>query len=377
MTVAVVAFAALTIEGLPVRGVGLPQLIMLGLVVLLVGAALGLRRREAFAAILLVGASLVLRIMWFHVGQADQILVSQAALERVLDGGGPYGIGYAETIPPGAPFPYGPLALLWWAPGPDIELAASVGVLLVLWWQRAWLTLAVFGSLSISVQMNTSGVNDYSPALILLLATVAMRSRPVVGAALLAVAAALKPYAFAWFLPAIGYGGLSTAVVLIGGTAVLWSPLFLWWGGPAAFLRSAELAASVHRVSEMALNVPPLRWLAVPLALLGLFVHSWEGAVLAGSAVFAVFLFFAHWASLGYWLPLIPIVGLVLERGRIVRGLVKARERYQRSGGDIPLAVPVPVADSTSSLPDSNQIGTDLSLPDRLTKVSICDRETG
>ncbi len=335
-----VVFAALAIDDLPVRGAGLPQLVMVGFVLLLVGSALGLRRREAFAAMLLIGASVVLRMMWFHVGQADQVVVSQAALARVLEGSGPYGIGYAETIPPGAPFPYGPLALLWWAPGPDIELVSAIGVLLVLWWERAWLTLAVFGSLSISVQMNTAGVNDYSPALLLLLAIVALRSRPIVGAALLAVAAALKPYAFAWFLPAIGYGGLSTAAVLIGGTAILWSPLFLWWGGPAAFLRSAQLAASVHQVPEMALNVPPLRWIAVPIALLGLFVRTWEGAVLAGSAVFAAFLFFDRWASLGYWLALIPVVGLVFERGRIVRGFVAALGQTRRSRGAIPWADP-------------------------------------
>ena len=42
----------------------------------------------------------------------DQIIVSRAALRVAHRGGNPYGFGYAESVPPGAPFPYGPLGLL-------------------------------------------------------------------------------------------------------------------------------------------------------------------------------------------------------------------------------------------------------------------------
>ena len=39
-----------------------------------------------------------------------------AAIRTMLAGASPYGIGYPESIPPGAPFAYGPIALLWYLP---------------------------------------------------------------------------------------------------------------------------------------------------------------------------------------------------------------------------------------------------------------------
>ena len=48
----------------------------------------------------------------------------------MLAGGNPYGHGFAESVPPGAPFAYGPLALLWYLPSLDrpgmMELAGLV-----------------------------------------------------------------------------------------------------------------------------------------------------------------------------------------------------------------------------------------------------------
>jgi len=260
----------------------------------------------------IIAASLILRFGFVDRCCADQIIVSQAAWERVLSGEGPYGVGYASTIPPGAPFPYGPLAVLWWVPGEGVELAAALGIMAILAWQRALVTLAVFGVWRLSVWAQFIGVNDYSPGLLILIAMLVLRSRPLVGATILSVAAALKPYAFAWFFPAIGFGGWGVAAALAGTTAVLWSPL-LWWGGPGAYLESVRLAATVHEVQRAALNLPVLRWLAVPLAVAGLWVRRWEWAVLLGSAVFATFLFLDFWASYSYWLAVLPISGVALE----------------------------------------------------------------
>jgi hypothetical protein len=260
----------------------------------------------------IVGASLLLRIGFADRCCTDQIIVSQAAWERVLSGEGPYGVGYASTVPPGAPFPYGPLGVIWWVPGPVVEFAAAIGIMALLAWQRAFVTLAVFALWLPSVRPQLIGVNDYSPGLLILLAWLLLRSRPLVGASLLAAAAALKPYAFAWFLPAIGVGGWGVAAVLAGTTALLWSPL-LWWGGPAAFLESVRLAAAVHDVQRDALNLPVLRWLAVPIAVAGLWVRRWEWAVLVGSAVFVIFLFLDYWASRSYWLAVLPVSGMALE----------------------------------------------------------------
>ncbi|MDQ3524077.1 MAG: hypothetical protein M3451_03370 [Chloroflexota bacterium] len=86
-----------------------------------------------------------MRFGFLFEGFSDQITVAQAAGARALGGLNPYGVGYAESSPPGAPFPYGPLALLWWQPGPVVELVAAMGLLALLAWQRAFITLAVLG----------------------------------------------------------------------------------------------------------------------------------------------------------------------------------------------------------------------------------------
>jgi len=260
----------------------------------------------------IIAASIFLRIGFADRCCADQIIVSQSAWERVLSGAGPYGVGYASSIPPGSPFPYGPLGVIWWVPGPIVEFAAALAIMGILAWQRADVTLAVFALWQASVRPQWVGINDYSPGLLILVAMLVLRSRPLVGATCLAVAAALKPYAIAWFLPAIGFGGWGVAAVLAGATAVLWSPL-LWWGGPAAYLESVRMAGAIHPLPRDALNVPLLRWLAVPVAVAGLWARRWEWAVLVGSAAFVTFLFLDFWASYAYWLAVLPVSGLALE----------------------------------------------------------------
>ena len=52
-------------------------------------------------------------------GFSDVLVVSQAATRELLAGGNPYGHGFSESVPPGAPFAYGPLALLWYLPSLD------------------------------------------------------------------------------------------------------------------------------------------------------------------------------------------------------------------------------------------------------------------
>ncbi len=277
----------------------------------LTGAAVLMRRRPLGMGLCVIAASVALRVGFIEGPPADQIIVSQAAWERVLHGGNPYGIGYAETIPPGAPFPYGPLGLVWWLPGPAVEFVAAMTTMLVLFRLRAWLTLAVVAGWHPELTLTFSGVNDYSPGLLILVAMLAIRNRRMLGAGLLAAAVALKPYAAAWVLPAIGYGGIGIGVGVAAVSAFLWSPLLVW--GPGSFLRSVELARAIHVQPRDALNLPVLQWVALPIALAGLLVRRWEVAALLGSATFVVFLFTDRWASYGYWLAVIPVSGVAIE----------------------------------------------------------------
>ena len=274
--------------------------------------ALSLRSRALLAGACIGLAANFLRLAYIGIGYSTQVDHARNAAARAFDGMSPYGVLLSSTSAPPEPYVYGPLGLLWWQPGPIVELIAAIAVTILLIRTHSWLTLAVYSGLPFSVFLTTTGVNDYSPGFLIAGAFLLMRTRPGLGAALLGVAAAVKPYALAWFLPAVGYGGWVVAASLFGMTALLWSPLVVW--GPANYLRSLQLNDSVHPVSANALNLPILRLLAIPLSLLGLFSRRWENAVLLGAAVFVVYLFSGQWASLGYWVAVIPAAGIAIER---------------------------------------------------------------
>lgn len=281
--------------------------------VALVPAALALvfRNRPILAGICIGLSATVLRIAYVGIGYSTQIDIARAAAARAFAGLSPYGVLFPAATTDPEPYLYGPLGLLWWQPGAVVELLAAIAVTALLIGTRSWLTLAVYSGLPFSVYLTTTGVNDYSPGLLIAGGLLLLRTRPMMGASVLAVAAALKPYAFAWFLPAIGYGGWTVGATLVGLTAAFWSPMLFW--GPANYLRSVQFHVAAHPTQENGLNLPVLRWLAVPLSLLGLLVRRWEHAVLLGGAVFVVYLFFDRWASLGYWLGLIPAAGIAME----------------------------------------------------------------
>ena len=59
-------------------------------------------RIESAALVVLLVAGIALRVALKDQVGSDVFLVTQAAIERVLGGGNPYGGGYAVSIPPGA-----------------------------------------------------------------------------------------------------------------------------------------------------------------------------------------------------------------------------------------------------------------------------------
>ena len=91
-------------------------------VILFLAAAIGAlvvstRRpiERAALLILLIGALATRYEIRTRVG-SDVLDVTAAAIDRVLAGLNPYGVGYEQSRPPGSPFPYGPLAILWYVP---------------------------------------------------------------------------------------------------------------------------------------------------------------------------------------------------------------------------------------------------------------------
>jgi hypothetical protein len=275
-------------------------------------AAVAFRARPLLAAGCIGLGATLLRLSYLGIGSSTQIDNARLAAERAFAGFSPYGAMIPSTTGPPEPFVYGPLGLLWWQPGVVVELAASIAVTVLLIRTRSWLTLAVYSGLPFSIYLTTTGVNDYSPGFMIAMALLLVRTHRVAGSVLLGVVAAVKPYAFAWYLPVIGLGSWPAAAALVATTGLLWSPLLFW--GPAGFLRSVQLANGMHPEPANTLNLPLLQWVSAPLALAGLFVRRWEWAVLFGSAAFVAFLFFGWWASLGYWLAVIPVTGIALER---------------------------------------------------------------
>ncbi len=294
-------------------------------------AALVHRRPLLFGLALTVGA-IWLRLVFagLPVG-ADQLIVGQAALQQVLAGGSPYGIGYAASMPPGAPFVYGPLMLLTAPLGVIGEVLAGAGVMVLLTLRGSFVTLAVYGALGFAVQLSTSGINDGIPAFVVFAGLLALERHRRAGGVLLAVAAALKPYAFAWFPAAIGFGGMATAVAALGVTAICWAPLVVW--GPSSFLRSLDLAAAAHPVPANSFDLPAGRLLAIPIGALSLLVRRWTLVVLSGTAIFVVVLFFDRWASVGYLLVILPLFGYLLERRSPSTGSSRQAPEWGVRGG--------------------------------------------
>jgi hypothetical protein len=269
-------------------------------VLLTIPVALAWRAEPWKAASSIAVGSMFLRFAYIGTATDDQILVTHAALARVLTGLSPYGVGYTESIPSGSPFPYGPLALLWWIPGPAVELVAATGIMALLIHYRSWLALAAFCAFPPFVYLNATGVNDYSPALLIGLGLMMLPRWQ--GAVALAAAAALKPYAFAWFLPAIGFGGMPILLALVGASAVLWAPLLLW--GPGTFLATVGITDRLHGAGTA------VRYLAIPASLAGLLWRSRSAMILTGCAAFALYLFTSGWWSVGYLIPLVVALGV-------------------------------------------------------------------
>jgi hypothetical protein len=261
-------------------------------------------------------------------GGSDVMDVTAAAIGQVLSGGNPYGIGYAASRPAGAPFPYGPLALLWYAPvradGWMLELVVSCVVLTLLALRGRLLGLAIYALGPTLIATASDGSNDTSVGLVLLAAFVLGRRRPLLGAVLLAAAVALKPYAAAWLPAYLVWGGWAVAGTVAAVSLVLWSPVLLGWG-IGSFLRSLQMANEVHALPYWSLGTiyeavtqqtAPRELLdQARLALGGLVAvatirwsRSLDGVILAGTAVYLVTLFGGFWGTYAYFGAIAPIL---------------------------------------------------------------------
>jgi hypothetical protein len=184
-----------------------------------------------------------LRVFSFGVGYSDVGVVTRAAIDLVLQGGNPYGVGYDVSVPPGASFPYGPLALLWYLPVQDVrvmEMAVSIAIVGLLAVRGRTLGLAIWATSPIFVGLASDGSNDTSAGLLILIALVVLQRLPLLGALLIGLTAGFKVYALAWLPPIFAWAGMSALLAGVVGAALVWLPAILLWGG-GNILRSFQL----------------------------------------------------------------------------------------------------------------------------------------
>jgi len=303
-------------------------------VLLLVVLAVDLRwPAGSLAIVALAGAGVLLRVQAYGVGFSDALDVTVAAIERVLDGGNPYGIGYAETTPPGAPFPYGPVSLLWYLPFRDdprrFEFLVSLATIALLAVRGRPLGLALYATFPPLLTLASDGANDTSAGLLLLAALVAIHRTGPVGGVLLAAAAAFKPFALAWLPGLLVAGGMANIVGFVAMSAIAWLPVLLFWGvGP--LLTSLRMADEVHRspyyslawALEIFTGRPQPKALFEGLRLIiggatalltAPFVRTSTGIVVSGLLVYLVTLYTGYWSTFAYLAAVAPVVAWYID----------------------------------------------------------------
>lgn len=303
-------------------------------IVLFITLLISLRFRIGPAAVVvMVVAGVAVRLVMVGASSSDALIVTVAAIERVLGGaGGPWGVGYPETIPPGAPFPYGPFALLWYLPAralPEImEMAASTVILVLLGVRGRPVGLAIFAFAPMLTVLATDGSNDTSAGLLLLGAILVLQRSRAWGGAALAVAAAFKIYALAWLPALLWFGRLPALAGFTLASMAVWLPAFVAWG-PGAFLESFSMSQRVHpqayyslgyalrglgiRVDPEAIDRFRLVLAAIVAVASAAMTRSGRSAVVAGLAVYVVTLFAGWWSTFAYLAAIAPIICWHLE----------------------------------------------------------------
>jgi len=310
-------------------GVGTPPMGIVAALIACVGTlAVCLRWHLPWLAVgTLVVIGVWLRMNAVYGGFSDVAQVTQAAIRMVQSGGNPYGIGYPESFPPGAPYAYGPMALAWYWPAVDnpkgFELLVAGAVVVILGVRGRVVGLGIYAVLAPLLVLASDGSNDTSAGVVLLIALLVAQRSPVAGGFLLAFAAAFKPYAAAWLLPLMAYGGIVWPLLaFLAGSVVAWGPALLWWR-PGPILDSFRQADAVHVTPYYSLGwvtggatvMPESAWqllrlvIGAVIAVVGFFaVKSARSFVVTGGIIYVATLYTGWWSTFAYLAALAPVV---------------------------------------------------------------------
>ena len=184
------------------------------------------------------------------------------------------------------------------------------------------LGLAIYAVTPAFVVAAGDGSNDTTAGLLILVALLAAVRVPLLGAALLALAVAFKPYALAWLPGLVGFAGIGPFLVFVGASAVLWLPALVAWG-PGSLLWSFREAEALHERPYYSLayalgsgdDVPREAWgllrlgAGLALALLSfVLARSAASLIIGGTLVFAATLFLGWWGTFAYLAAVAPVI---------------------------------------------------------------------
>ena len=184
------------------------------------------------------------------------------------------------------------------------------------------LGLAIYAVTPAFVVAAGDGSNDTTAGLLILVALLAAVRVPLLGAGLLALAVAFKPYALAWLPGLVGFAGFGPLLVFLGASVALWLPALLAWG-PGSLLWSFREAEALHERPYYSLayalgssdDVPKEAWgllrlvAGVAAATLSfVFARSAAALIIGGSLVFAATLFLGWWGTFAYLSAVAPVI---------------------------------------------------------------------
>ncbi len=300
--------------------------------IFILGACLGLsvRWRVGFLVIfVIVTLGVWLRYSPIVGGFSDVLPVTKAAIARALSGQSPYGVGYDVSLPPGSPFHYGPVSILWYLPFVDdprrLEFWVSVVVLVLLGLRGRPIGLALYAFSPTLIQLTADGSNDTSAGFFLLVALLVIPRSPWVGGFLLAVASAFKLYLLAWLPALVFWSGMRGLAGFLVGTALTWGTATVVFG-PSSIIEGVRMTtATIQSRSFWSLGWLIEWWSArgmpatffnvlrvvlggVAAVVTGRRIRSGSDVAAAGIWVFMVALYTGYWSSFSYLAAIVPIV---------------------------------------------------------------------
>ena len=281
--------------------------------------------------VVVIACGVALRWSASNVQSSDVSDVTRVAIMTMQEGTNPYGIGYFISRPPGAPFPYGPVDLFWYLPflsdPTQLEMLVTFALLGYLGVRAGTgrpIGLVVFALAPPLVLASVDGSNDTSAGLFILIALALAAKRPALGAGLLAVAVAFKPYALAWLPPLVIWAGAPAVFGFLAASFLAWSPVLLVWG-VESYWRSLAMAQQTHlrdaywSLASIWDGLDPgtapraletIRYfLSGAVAVLGgLRVRSIDGVIVVGTAGFMIAQFAGYFGSYVYIAAVAPVI---------------------------------------------------------------------